>query len=210
MRKRKEQDEFRNKTYNGGGIGYSQDALDALMGGQYDQLTGRDPKYRTSQEQLEQSRSLPVLKGVELPKSSVNNDWQSSFGRRNNVDTMGARQKYANRIGYEPLGTVANNDENYIVKRDRYNKLMQNGRLANDIKTLAEVNYKNANRDATVSQEWADTYGAKNITGGYTKDQFIKTLGRRYDLTPKELEDMALTFHTDSVKAENENFGKNS
>lgn len=207
-RKRKDQEEQKIFSLNGGGLGYSQKGLDALIAGKYDQVTGRDPKYRTSQEQLEQSRSLPVLKSIEPPKSSVNNDWQSSFGRRNSVDTMGARQKYANRIGYEPLGTVANNDESYVVKRDRYNKLMQNGRLANDIKTLAEVNYKNANRDATVSQEWADTYGAKNITGGYTKDQFIKMLGRRYDLTPKELEDMALTFHTDSVKTENENLGK--
>ena len=206
MARKRKQEEY--QVFNGGGVGYSQDALDALMRGQYDQLTGRDPKYRTSQDQLNQARSLPILKGMETPSSSVNNDWQSSLSRKNNVDTVGARQKYADRIGYEPMGTVVNNDENYVVKRDRYNKLMQNGRLANDIKTLAEVNYKNANRDATVSQEWADTYGAKNITGGYTKDQFIKMLGRRYDLTPKELEDMALTFHTDSVKAENENFGK--
>ena len=99
-------------------------------------------------------------------------------------------------------------DRNYVVKRDRYDKLMQDNRLANDIKTLAEVNYKNANQDATVSQEWADTIGAKNITGGYTKQQYLDTLSRRYSLTPKELNDMALTFHSDANKAETEAYGK--
>ena len=119
-------------------------------------------------------------------------------------------QVTSQRVQTTPVNTPkpTSNDENYVVKRDRYNKLMQDNRLANDIKTLATVNYSNANQDATVSQDWADTYGAKKITGGYTKQQFLDTLSRRYSLTPKELNDMALTFHSDATNAENERYGK--
>lgn len=98
-------------------------------------------------------------------------------------------------------------DKNYVVKRNRYDDLMKDANLANDIKTLAEVNYNNANQDATVSQEWADEYGAKNITGGYTKSQFIDTLSKKYGLSPKELNDMALTFHSDAINEANEQYG---
>jgi len=92
MARKRKQDEY--YVYNGGGVGYSQDALDALMKGQYDQLTGRDPQYRNAEDQIKQSRSLPVLKGIETPTSSVNNDWRSNFS------TDRARRNYERRINH--------------------------------------------------------------------------------------------------------------
>ena len=99
------------RTYNGGGVGYSTDALDALMRGQYREYSGnRQSKYHTSQEQLEPVKSLPVLNGL---GSSNKSDWRSNFS------TDRARQKYAERINYSPMDS--SNDDNYVVKRDRYN-----------------------------------------------------------------------------------------
>ena len=122
-------------------------------------------------------------------------------GSKSHVDTDRARRNYAQQ-------QTTSNDENYVVNRERYNKLMQDSRLANDIKTLAEVNYKNADQDASVSQEWANEFGAKAITGGLNKDQFLLQLSKRYELTPEELNDMALTFHSDAYKKETEQYGQ--
>lgn len=185
-----------------GSRGYSQEALRRLETGTY---RGRKQQYRTSEEQTQAVRTqVPALEG--LTRSPV-------FDQTGNVDTANARARYEQRINHTPIGqtntnTQPANDENYVVKRDRYDKLMQDSRLANDIRTLAEVNYNNANQDATVSQEWADEYGARNITGGMNKKDFINTLSRRYGLTPEELNDMALTFHSDEYKAGNEAYGK--
>ena len=71
-----------------------------------------------------------------------------------------------------------------------------------------EVKYKNADQDASVSQEWANEFGAKAITGGLNKDQFLLQLSKRYELTPEELNDMALTFHSDAYKKETEQYGQ--
>lgn len=193
---------------NSGSVGYSENALAALNRGTYGKEFGRQAQYRTSQEQTQQTKKLPVLEGM-----TRSPEWESSFSRKNYIDTDRARQKYAERINYKPMTrdietSNTSSDENYVVKRDRYDKLMKNSRLADDIKKLAEVNYKNANTDATVSQEWANEYGAKKITGGYNKKQFIDTLSRRYGLTPAELNDMALTFHSDAYKAETADYGK--
>ena len=202
MRKRKED----YKSYNGGGLGYSQDALDALMAGKYREFSGnRQAKYNTSQEQTQQANSLPVLKGVSIPS---NDAWESNFSKnKSHIDIDRARRKYAENYN-QSSENLQTNDENYVVKRDRYNKLMKNSRLANDIKTLAMVNYNNANQDATVSQEWADEYGAKAITGGLSKSQFLTQLSKRYELTPEELNDMALTFHSDANKQDVADYGK--
>ena len=185
-----------------GSLGYSQEALRRLQEGTY---RGRQQQYRTSEDQVKAiPKPVPALEG--LTRSP-------SFDQTGNVDTANARARYEQRIEHKPIGRVdtnpqPQNDENYVVKRERYNQLMRDSRLANDIKTLAEVNYNNANRDATVSQEWADEYGAKNITGGMNKRDFINALSRRYNLTPEELNDMALTFHSDAYNAENEAYGK--
>lgn len=203
---RKKKEDY--KSYSGVGLGYSQAALDALKAGTYHELSGnRQIKYRTSQEQTQQAKSLPVLEGVKIPSSTPQNEWESNFSKnKSHIDIDRARRNYAEN--YNQPSENQYNDENYVVKRDRYNKLMQNGRLANDIKTLAEINYKNANTDATVSQEWADEYGAKAITGGLSKSQFLTQLSKRYELTPEELNDMALTFHSDANKQDVADYGK--
>jgi len=189
---------YENEVYkNSGSVGYSQKALAALDTGSY---RGRQQRYRTSDEQVQSiPKQIPALEGMSR---------SPEFNSR--VDTNRARQRYAERINYAPLGQQrqTTNNDNYVVNRNRYAKLMQDNRLANDIKLLAQVNYQNANQDATVSDDWANEYGAKRITGGMNKDQFVKTLSRRYGLTSKELNDMALTFHTDANKADVANYGK--
>ena len=164
---------------NSGNVGYSQKALAKLEGGNYGKSTNRQVTKRTSADQVSKNTS------------------QANTQPKTETSTTSKIPKLESQ-----------NDKNYVVKRDRYNKLMSDNRLANDIKTLAEVNYKNANQDASVSQEWADEYGAKKITGGMNKSQFINTLSRRYGLTPKELNDMALTFHSDANKAEVGRYGE--
>ena len=187
-----------------GSIGYSEQSLKALEAGNYQ---GRQSKYKTSNEQVQAVKTLPALEG--MISTSNNGAWESRLSRNKynaGIDPARARERYAQGLQQDEQKT--SRDENYVVKRDRYDKLMKDSRLANDIKTLAELNYKNANQDATVSQEWADEYGAKKITGGYSKSQFIDTLSRRYSLTPKELNDMALTFHSDANNADVEQYGK--
>ena len=187
-----------------GSRGYSQEALKRLETGTY---KGRKQQYRTSQDQVKAApktiqNKVPALEGMTR---------SPSFDQTGHVDTANARARYEQRIGHNPIGRTnsqSNSDKNYVVKRDRYSQLMRDNRLANDIKTLAEVNYNNANRDATVSQEWADEYGARKITGGMNKSQFIKSLTRKYGLTPEELNDMALTFHSDANKQEVANYNK--
>jgi len=190
-----------------GSVGLSEAALKALNTGSYGQLSNRKQQYRTSQEQVNSIPKLPMLDGMGASFSSDNN-WESSFGRnKSSIDIDRARRNYAEKYAEEQAQNNIN-DDSYVVKRDRYNKLMKDNRLANDIKLLAEVNYKNANQSADVREEWANEYGAKKITGGYNKQDFVKTLSRRYGLTPEELNDMALTFHSDAYKKETEQYGK--
>ena len=193
-----------SKNDPNGSVGYSEQSLKALEAGKYQ---GRQSKYKTSDEQVQAVKTLPALEG--MISTSNNGAWESRLSRNKynaGIDPTRARERYAQGLQQDEQKT--SRDENYVVKRDRYDKLMKDSRLANDIKTLAELNYKNANQDATVSQEWADEYGAKKITGGYSKSQFIDTLSRRYSLTPKELNDMALTFHSDANNADVEQYGK--
>ena len=196
-----------SKQSANGSVGYSKTALKALNAGTYGEMSGRTPSSIRSEDQakIASPTKIPVLEGTRTEPER-----ERRFGK--NLDTTSARQKYAERIGYTPLGQVdtskKSSDENYVVKRDRYDKLMQNGRLANDIKTLATITYNNANQSADVREEWANEYGAKHITGGYSKDQFLDMLSRRYELTKKELNDMALTFHSDANKAENAQYAK--
>ena len=196
----------RNTYTDNGSVGYSDEALRELMRGQY---KGRESQYKTSEDQLRASRSLPKLAGMNREPETPSPEWTSNLSRNkyNGIDPARARANYAASLQSEITPDNVN-DENYVVDRKRYDKLMKDSRLANDIKTLAEVNYKNANQDATVSQEWADEYGAKAITGGLSKSQFLTQLSKRYELTPEELNDMALTFHSDAYKKENEEYGK--
>ena len=106
--------------------------------------------------------------------------------------------------------------KNHLVDNATYQKLMSDGRFANDIDKLVDVEWHNADQDATVSPEWAEYYGAKGITGGYTKDQFYTQLSKRYELTKAELHDIALSRKAERDNAETqayaeqlENFGEN-
>jgi hypothetical protein len=183
--------------------GYSDAAMKSLERGTYGKETGRTAKYKTSQEQTQQAKTLPTLKGMTKEPTQVN--IQQEMNKEPKTTVSENKTVSENTV---PKTEQKKNTDNYVVHRDRYDKLMQNSRLANDIKTLAQVNYGNADQDATVSKEWAENYGAKNITGGYTKKQYLDTLSRRYDLTPKELNDMALTFHSDANKAETAQYGE--
>ena len=89
------------------------EALKALSSGTYDQLTGRDPKYKTSGEQtLANTQSLvPALDGIYGNVSSNTPAWESSFGKRG-VDTVGARKKYEQRIGHVTDDVAARNLRN--------------------------------------------------------------------------------------------------
>jgi len=195
----------RNRNTNGS-VGISKDALEALKSGNYGKVTGRKATATSSKDQIivaNPSNPLPVLNGIKTNNTApAQNNYVSK--NKNYIDTDRARRNYAAK----QTTPKTSSDENYVVKRDRYDKLMKNGRLANDIKTLAQINYQNANQDATVSQEWADEYGAKSLTGGLSKSQFIDQLSRRYELTKDELNDMALTFHTDANNLDVEQYGK--
>ena len=185
---RRKKNNAEQPTYNyakqeaNGSVGLSAAAQKALNAGTYGSSIGKSRAHSMdAQSQAYVANPVPMLKGME-----DNDVWESRLSS-NNLKPAEVPQ-----------------DDKYVVKRNRYSSLMKNADLANDIKTLAEVNYKNANTDATVSQEWADEYGAKKITGGYSKSEFLKNLSNKYKLTPEELNDMAFTFHSDANKAESE------
>lgn len=129
------------------------------------------------------------LQAIEARTTQENEELQSIYDRKESHDKAVEREKRLN-------------GENHVVNNTRYNQLMSDNRLANDIDKLVDVIYNNANQDATVSDEWANTIGARNITGGLTKDQFIDEMSRRYDLTKEELLDIALTRKTEQYNAE--------
>lgn len=140
-------------------LGYSDEALKALSSGTYDQLTGRDPKYRTSQEQTQQSRQLPVLEGL-----TRSNDWESSFGRKK-VDTVGARQKYAEKNNYKPIGTsLSNEDAELLYKTFDRNRLSSVGNAA--------IVHQLKNNIWHNTKDWEEKYGKtiEQIVEDYSKD----------------------------------------
>lgn len=101
------------------------------------------------------------------------------------------------------------NADNYVVSREKYDELMKNKELAYYIDTLEKLEYQNADQDATVSPEWADTIGAKNITGGYTKDEFYDLLHKKFNyLNNQDLKDMAFTRHSDLMNEETAQYGE--
>lgn len=184
-RKRKEQDEFRNKTYNGGGIGYSQDALDALMRGNYREFSGnRQAQYRTSQEQTQQAKSLPKLNGISIPSSDA---WESNFSKnKSNIDTDRARAKYEQKIGHTPIGKA-------LTEKDA--AILYNG-------ALRMLNNNMSAREAAEDMRAGRTNGTGGMMQGYIKN---KNWEHEYG---KSLEDLideysknegAIQRHTDEV-----------
>jgi hypothetical protein len=154
-RRKKFNDEI---SKNSGGVGYSQAALDKLNAGTYGRDIGskRQIQYRTSQEQTQQSRQLPVLEGL-----TRSNDWESS----NKVDTVGARQRYAEKNNYKPIGrSLSNEDEKLLYKTFDRNRLSSGGNAA--IVHQLKNNIWNNTRD------WEEKYGKtiEQIVEDYSKD----------------------------------------
>lgn len=93
----------------------------------------------------------------------------------------------------------ANNNVNksdYLVPRERYNEMMQDGRLANDIAPLAQalmpVNSKG--HDLGVR--------AINDMGYKSTSEYLDQLSRRYNLTTDELKDIVKTYQSDKTRAQ--------
>lgn len=156
MARRKKYDDEISK--NSGGVGYSQAALDKLNAGTYGRDIGskRQVQYRTSQEQTQQSRQLPVLEGL-----TRSNDWESS----NKVDTVGARQRYAEKINYKPIGrSLSNEDEELLYKTFDRNRLSSGGNAA-IVRQLKNNIWHN-------TKDWEEKYGKtiEQIVEDYSKD----------------------------------------
>ena len=99
MAQRKRRNEQSNGV-NNGSWGYSEQSLKALESGQYGKTTGRQAKYKTSQDQLKQSQNFPALDGL---LTSANKEiWDSNYGKNKKqyVDTGRARRNYENRVGH--------------------------------------------------------------------------------------------------------------
>jgi len=181
-RRKKYNDEI---SKNSGGVGYSQAALDKLNAGTYGRDIGskRQVQYRTSQEQTQQSRQLPVLEGL-----TRSNDWDSS----NKVDTVGARQRYAEKNNYKPIGrSLSNEDEELLYKTFDRNRLSSGGNAA--IVHQLKNNIWNNTRD------WEEKYGKtiEQIVEDYSKD-FEKIAEKRN--TEKGKNNKVLTTLTNTLR----------
>lgn len=181
-RRKKYNDEI---AKNSGGVGYSQAALDKLNAGTYGRDIGskRQVQYRTSQEQTQQSRQLPVLEGL-----TRSNDWESS----NKVDTVGARQRYAEKNNYKPIGrSLSNEDEELLYKTFDRNRLSSGGNAA--IVHQLKNNIWNNTRD------WEEKYGKtiEQIVEDYSKD-FEKIAEKRN--TEKGKNNKVLTTLTNTLR----------
>ena len=154
-RRKKYNDEI---SKNSGGVGYSQAALDKLNAGTYGRDIGskRQVQYRTSQEQTQQSRQLPVLEGL-----TRSNDWESS----NKVDTVGARQRYAEKNNYKSIGkSLSNEDEELLYKTFDRNRLSSGGNAA--------IVHQLKNNIWHNTKDWEEKYGKtiEQIVEDYSKD----------------------------------------
>lgn len=181
-RRKKYNDEI---AKNSGGVGYSQAALNKLNAGTYGRDIGskRQVQYRTSQEQTQQSRQLPVLEGL-----TRSNDWDSS----NKVDTVGARQRYAEKNNYKPIGrSLSNEDEELLYKTFDRNRLSSGGNAA--IVHQLKNNIWNNTRD------WEEKYGKtiEQIVEDYSKD-FEKIAEKRN--TEKGKNNKVLTTLTNTLR----------
>ena len=102
-KKRKDNEEARvsydySKNNGNGSVGLSAEAQRALDTGTYGELNTRKSKYNTSQEQTQQAKSLPVLKGISIPESNTD-AWESNLSKNKSyIDTDRARRKYAEKL----------------------------------------------------------------------------------------------------------------
>lgn len=183
----------RNETTNqipprGEGNYISDEAWAAMNAGTYGRDIGskRQVQYRTSQEQTQQSRQLPVLEGL-----TRSNDWESSFGH-NKVDTVGARQKYAEKNNYKPIGrSLSNEDEELLYKTFDRNRLSSGGNAA--------IVHQLKNNIWHNTKDWEEKYGKtiEQIVEDYSKD-FEKIAEKRN--TEKGKNNKVLTTLTNTLR----------
>ena len=69
-----------SKNSGNGSVGLSAEAQKALDTGSYGKMNTRKAQYNTSQEQTQQAKSLPILKGVSVPESN-SEAWESNFSK---------------------------------------------------------------------------------------------------------------------------------
>ena len=148
--------------------------------------------------------AIPTANGV--PKKATNPDVNELVPGYNNA-LANPQVGVMNQNGYEMARNAALagayfngvqeqpkvDDSKWLVKKDELDSMMQDENFANDMEKLRQVEFANANQDATVSEEWAKEYGAKAITGGYTEDEYYKLLENKYNLSKAQLQDITDT-----------------
>ena len=136
-------------------------AMEALSKGTYGEKYGRTAQYKTSQEQTQQQKALPVLEGM----NSQNGTFESKLGRNNRIDPERARKSYAERNNYEPIGTSLDQDDaDTLYKIFDKNRLSSGGNSAivHQLKNNIWLNTK----------DWEKKYGKslEQIVDDYSKD----------------------------------------
>lgn len=137
---------------NSGSVGYSDKALKALETGIYGQKYGRQAQYRTSQEQTQQAKELPVLEGM-----TRSPEWKSNFSKsmKDEMSIQRGRQYQQN---------LAEDAKNY-----QFNKSSRkaNSLDADDMKYLQKffdeygdsARTKKALYESKQTQGWEQKYG---------------------------------------------------
>lgn len=147
-RRKKYDDEI---TKNSGSVGYSQAALDKLNAGTYGRDIGskRQVQYRTSQEQTQQSRQLPVLEGL-----TRSNDWESSFGHDKN--TLNRASQYQQNLANEAAKYTYNES---LAKANTLDKKDQ-GYLQRLVDNFGDGDVtRDALKTSTHTKDWEKKYG---------------------------------------------------
>jgi len=147
-RRKKYDDEI---TKNSGSVGYSQAALDKLNAGTYGRDIGskRQVQYRTSQEQTQQSRQLPVLEGL-----TRSNDWESSFGHDKN--TLNRAAQYQQNLANDAAKYTYNES---LAKANTLDKKDQ-GYLQRLVDNFGDGDVtRDALKTSTHTKDWEKKYG---------------------------------------------------
>lgn len=95
--------------------------------------------------------------------------------------------------------------EDYLVSRDRYDTLMQDKELANDIKNLTQIIYNPRQAGGKAS---ADAVAERLTNGQMDSEGYYGYLEDKYGLSRAELEDMALTHHSDDKAGYAQTYGE--
>jgi len=146
----------------------SDEALTALNEGTYGEKYGRKAQYRTSQEQTEQAKALPVLEGMGGVQSSP--EWQSRFSKANQYQQNIAND--AKRYQYDQRAAAANT----LDDKDReYMKAVMSQKGEDAQRKMLESKYN--------KEGWAQKYNktADEIYRDYVADQRNETIRQGKD-----------------------------